>query len=422
MNLQTNGSSKSIQLASWVFGSLLLLFVLLVFIFAPEELPPYKHRQLGFICALLAGIFAYFFIGTNKMLIEAKGRVARFVFRAGGGASLFALVLLWWGSPYSLVKIDKRLKAIEADTKVLVGDVETRKERSLDSLSPSISPLRAYEHVMATFERDLHDYDLIEVLGSYYICLEPPNRIFHRFPEWTFTFRHRINRDILQYQLFDAHVPRPPVVKVSAERRDDLAYYIVFKEEYDSIDVRRALEGSTGERLEGSTYEVAFFLNDRNVAPKIVGGTIQTDRLLETKDSDRYKVIGRYQALGRAYEDPPATWLKIEGFAGDFNVKVSTSRIAGAGYLDTYRPIDLRKWKIDVDEAINIATAKGAAGLRPGQSNYPGILRLYSINRDNLDGIYWFLPYRLDLHLFVVDAQNGTLLVFNGPQVGFEPR
>ena len=34
--------------ASWTFGSVLLLFFLAVFIFAPPELPPFKQRMLAF--------------------------------------------------------------------------------------------------------------------------------------------------------------------------------------------------------------------------------------------------------------------------------------------------------------------------------------------------------------------------------------
>lgn len=411
MNFRVKGQSKSIQRASWVFGSFLLLFVLLVFVFAPEKLPQYKHRQLGFICALLAGLFAYFFTGTNEIVANSKSPIVRFVFRASGGASLFALVLLWWGSPYSLVKIEKRIEGIKEDTAKLVGEQKRQREQSLDWLSPNISPFKAYEQIMSSFAGDLRDYELVEVLGSYYICLEPPNRIFHRFPEWAFTFRHKVNRSVLQYQLFDARVLRPPAIKVPKPKQADILYYIVFKEEYADVQLRRALETRLSKRIEGNTYEVAFF-NDRNLAYEIVGGTIQSDTLTDTKDSDRFKVIGRYQALGRDYTNPPREWLKIESFAGDYNLNVSTSRIESVIYLAALRPIDPKKWKVDVERAIEIAVTNGAVGLRPGQSNYPGILRLYSRKGDNLDGIYWHMPYRLDLQLFVVDAEKGKLLIF----------
>jgi len=418
INLNLKDKYKSTQRASWIFGSLLLLFVILVFVFAPEELPPYKHRQLGFLCALLAGLFAYFFIGTNAIVIKTTSPLARFVFRGGGGASLFALVLLWWGSPYTLVKVEKKIDVIKKDTDILVKEHERQKEQSLDWLSPNISPVKAYEDIMSSFAGDLRDYELIEVLGSYYICLEPPNRIFHRFPEWTFTFRHKINRNVLQYQLFDARVPRPLAIKVPNTKKADIIYYIVFKEEYDNVELRRALEASTGKRIEGNTFEVAFF-NDLNLAYEISGGATQRDRLVDTKDSDRFKVIGRYQALGRDYTSPPNEWLKIESFTGAYNLNVSTSQIESVSSLDALSPIDPKKWTVDVDRAIEIAITNGAIGLRPGQSNYPGILRLYYIKGDNLDGIYWYLPYRLDLQLFVVDAENGKLLIFKGPLNGF---
>jgi hypothetical protein len=271
---------------------------------------------------------------------------------------------------------------------------------------------------VSSFANDLQDYELIEVLGSYYICLEPPTRIFHRFPEWTFTFRHKTFHNILQYQLFDNRVPRPPAISGSETKESDIVYYNVFKEEYDNVELRRALEAKLGTRIEGNTYSVQLF-NDRNLAYKSLNGTTKRDRLTETKDSDRFKVIGRYQALGRDYTHPPTEWLKIESFTGAYNLNVTTSKIESNNYLDGLTALDPKKWKLGVDEAIAIAIANGAVGLAPSQSNYPGILRLYYRSGENLEGIYWHIPYRLDLQVIVVDAENGKLYIFKGPPNGF---
>jgi hypothetical protein len=47
-------------MASWVFGFLLLTFLIWIFVFAPDTLPEYKQRMLGFSLALLAGFLHFF--------------------------------------------------------------------------------------------------------------------------------------------------------------------------------------------------------------------------------------------------------------------------------------------------------------------------------------------------------------------------
>ena len=410
-----DNKSKSAELASWIFGSLLLLFLGFVFVFAPEELPPYKHRQLGFLCALLAGLFAYFFIGTNEIVIKTRSPIIRFIFRGGGGASLFALVLVWWGSPYSLVGVEEKLNIIKQETGKLVEEQERKKTQSMDWLSPHILAFQAYNHIESAFGQDIHEYELIEVLGSYYVCLEPPNSIFHRFPEWTFTFRHKTNRRVVQYQLYDSRVPRPPPIMIpeSEINESDIVYYSVLKEEYDDIELRRALEIELGQRLEGNSHSIDIF-DIRNLAYKLIGGMSPRDRLLETKDSDRFKVMSRNQALGRAFTYPSTQGLKIQSFTGKYDLRITTSEIKSTAYLNDLIGFEREKWKVDADEAIKIANAKGAVGLAPRQINSPGILRLYYKKGENLNGIYWHIPYILELQYIVINAENGTLFIMKG--------
>lgn len=100
--------------ASWVFGSILLAFVLVVFFLAPERLVLWKQELLAFICALLAGLFGYFLAGTLN--VTSEGRLPFFgkmAVRAGSGVALFLIVLCWWGSTAAPVK------PLESDRKVL---------------------------------------------------------------------------------------------------------------------------------------------------------------------------------------------------------------------------------------------------------------------------------------------------------------
>lgn len=90
-------------LATWIFGSVLLLFIFGVFTFAPEKLPEYKQRILAWLCAILAGFFGYFLTGSIRLRYTAPrlmpGGIGGIAVDAGGGIALFVLVLLWWTSP-----------------------------------------------------------------------------------------------------------------------------------------------------------------------------------------------------------------------------------------------------------------------------------------------------------------------------------
>ena len=90
-------------LPSWIFGGLLLVFILGVFIWAPNSLPPFKQQLLAFICALLAGLFAFFFTG----IIGLTGRIGDWRVQATGGIGVFILVLWWWFSDRAPVKAQK---------------------------------------------------------------------------------------------------------------------------------------------------------------------------------------------------------------------------------------------------------------------------------------------------------------------------
>lgn len=98
-------SSVQQSLAVWLFGGLLLAFLFAVFFFAPPVLPDYKHYILGLCAALLAGLFGWFLGGEIDLHADAlPSRFGGLKIRAGGGAALFVLVLLWWLSPLAPVQ------------------------------------------------------------------------------------------------------------------------------------------------------------------------------------------------------------------------------------------------------------------------------------------------------------------------------
>ncbi len=97
--------AQSRSLATWIFGSLFVAFLLAVFAFAPSTLPVFKQRILAVVSALLAGLFAYFLTGESGVAIRGgKGALGRLAVKSSGGAAAFVLVLVWWLSPWSPVE------------------------------------------------------------------------------------------------------------------------------------------------------------------------------------------------------------------------------------------------------------------------------------------------------------------------------
>lgn len=109
-----NRNSKPLTIAqhrsrgAWIFGSLLLALVIGVFVFAPNELPVYKQRMLAFGCAALAGFWAYFFVGALGLGVKSvQTRLGEIILQSTSGFGLFALVLLWWFSPFAPIATNK---------------------------------------------------------------------------------------------------------------------------------------------------------------------------------------------------------------------------------------------------------------------------------------------------------------------------
>lgn len=123
-------TSRSIDhqaIASWVFGSILLIFLLGVFTLGPDQLSWPRQKLLAFICALAAGLFTFFFTGTVSLFSE------RLAVRATGGVAVFVLVLLWWGSPVAPVRIAK-ISPSDVTARItlrLEGDPGTRAVQAL---------------------------------------------------------------------------------------------------------------------------------------------------------------------------------------------------------------------------------------------------------------------------------------------------
>jgi Carboxypeptidase regulatory-like domain len=131
-------------LGTWVFGSLLLLFFLYIFIFAPPALPDYKQRMVALASALLAGLFAYFIIGDFGLDFRiTKSAVGEIAIKSAGGIGIFVLVLLWWFSPLAPIPSDKGTKVhteISEPGRTEESPASPEKPNALGNTSPSEPP------------------------------------------------------------------------------------------------------------------------------------------------------------------------------------------------------------------------------------------------------------------------------------------
>jgi hypothetical protein len=95
-NLPTTPSIHTV-IASWVFGTLILLFCMGVFIFLPNvgELPEYKHKQLAIFSALLCALFTFFFVGSINVSLQIKYDWLKLGIQSCGSIGMFVFVL-WY--------------------------------------------------------------------------------------------------------------------------------------------------------------------------------------------------------------------------------------------------------------------------------------------------------------------------------------
>jgi hypothetical protein len=108
---RNNGPDRSDRPFILIFGLLFVAFLIYVFIFGPETLPEYKQRVLAFICALLAGLFAFFLTGVMKLDLKViRSRFGELGVKTTGGLAAFVLVLIWWLTPLAPVATEKMYK------------------------------------------------------------------------------------------------------------------------------------------------------------------------------------------------------------------------------------------------------------------------------------------------------------------------
>lgn len=96
---------------TYIFGSILLVFFIYIFLFSPDSLSFYKQRMMAFASSLLAGLFTFFLSGSIKLTGQSPDtKFGKINIQAGSGIAVFILVLIWWiVSPP--ISVDKDIKA-----------------------------------------------------------------------------------------------------------------------------------------------------------------------------------------------------------------------------------------------------------------------------------------------------------------------
>ncbi|TGD58962.1 hypothetical protein [Flavobacterium humi] len=102
------------KIGTYIFGSILLVFFIYIFLFSPDTLPFYKQRMMAFASSLLAGLFTFFLSGSVKLTGQSPDtRFGKIAIQATSGIAVFILVLIWWLSPSPPVQIGTELSTIK---------------------------------------------------------------------------------------------------------------------------------------------------------------------------------------------------------------------------------------------------------------------------------------------------------------------
>lgn len=137
-----SGRGAATRLASWIFGSVLLALLIVIFFAFPEELPAHRFALLRFFTAILAGTFGYFMTGTLTIQIERLKSANKIIVRSSGGIALALLTFAYFGSSVSPVRaasqlrqqvlvIEKSAARIEANVKLLEEALRIEESESL---------------------------------------------------------------------------------------------------------------------------------------------------------------------------------------------------------------------------------------------------------------------------------------------------
>lgn len=283
---------------------------------------------------------------------------------------------------------------------------QSREVIYFDIMSPNITAKSAFLKA----KRELPDsaqYRLLDVIGSYYICLKKPKTFFHRFPEWVFVFRGPSPDRLTEVRVTDSRLPDLPFLSPKETKTlhdGDILTYMQFH-------VPLGFLGVKGVPNKDDDVIVDLDSGSRDLVTIIGSGP--SDDFDDVVESINTKVFARVRPIGRSTDHPKS-----------YSVEESLTRldkfiIAKSEYSETpfYRSLlPLSTWKIDIDQAIQNVRRRGGLAIPPGKFGMdggPGYFRLYNGKHRNRQGAYWQLPFRIGLRPVIVDANSGNVLAVN---------
>jgi hypothetical protein len=280
----------------------------------------------------------------------------------------------------------------------------------LDILAPNIPAIKALDLAKVGLKGDLRRWELIDIVGSYYICLKKPDTFFYQFPEWVFFFRSPKRNEILEIRVCDGRMPVLPSYQIEDMKHlgdGQIAMHMKFKVSLAYLGISQAIANGT--------RDVVVILDryGRCVVAMFFGQGQPYDGIAEVVESGNSIVFARVRSVGLA-TDNCTEYTVIES-----PVRIGKTIVSNAYYpaSDFYKSLDpITDWRIDAEKAIALATANGARAIPPdkiGQAGGPGIFRLYNTWQRNLRGAYWQIPYRVGIRPILVDAKTGEVYAVN---------
>jgi hypothetical protein len=361
-----------------------------------------NHRILVVIIAVCVCIpFLWIFRGTLELFLPIA-------------VNATALVLATYISLRPEKKLGFKTAVLGVVVLITVGNIylHTKERRTekvyFDILAPSMTAMEALDFAQNAFDISSKQYQLIDVVGSYYICLKKPNTFFHRFPEWVFLFRDSVMDEILEVRVSDGRMPQLPAVQLDELKDIDdgrIAMHMKFK-------VNLSYLGSDNTN-EDDLSDVVVILDNHGRSLIEIRGKGPEDNIPEVVESINTKVFARVRSVGRT-TDRSNQWKVIEN-----PVRLGKTIVSGSRYPagEFYKELDaIINWKVDVEEAVSLAIAAGAQAIPPGkfgQSGGPGVFRLNNSARIDRNKTYWKTPYRVGIRPILVDANNGDVYAVN---------
>jgi hypothetical protein len=277
----------------------------------------------------------------------------------------------------------------------------------VDALIPNISTKETFNLIKDSYRDELIGYDLVDIIGSSYICLNKPDVIFHRFPEWTFIFRKDIDH-LLEFKVSDSRVPNPPSIAASelSEANDGkIAYYIVSKKGFYNF----------GDNINGIKTDMNYaidIIDHKGRAIIIIQGRGPDDDISETEDGINSKVLARVQIVGRP-TDNVYKYIEVYNFEKKSTLYIKKAESSITKFYASITPII--NWNIDAERAIDIAINLGAKSVPPGKERVGGhpTVRLYDGRIFNLQGTYWKIPYTIAMRPLLIDSSSGKVYAVN---------